>query len=399
MSQREFDIVVFGATGFTGTLVAEYLATKGELAPDRWAIAGRDRVKLTEVRAKVSAIDPRLADLEIITANSDDVASLRAMAERASVVLTTVGPYARYGEPLVATCVDVGTDYVDLTGEPMWWKEMIDRYHHKAKVAGVTIVPCCGFDSIPHDLGALHCAQALAGEEGDLEIDAYVASRGTFSGGTWASALEAFSNIRKTPGALVRPSSDGRRSAGSSGPTGSRPRGVHRSADVGRWVAPLPTIDPQVVRRSAKQCDDFGGPLRYRHWLSAKSGFQLAQIAGGLTAAVGLAQFGPTRRLLERLRPSGAGPDAEERARSWFKVTFVGRRGGRKVVTRVSGRDPGYGETSKMIAESALTLALDRETLPRRGGVLTPVSAMGERLTERLRAAGIQFDVVDSGAG
>jgi short subunit dehydrogenase-like uncharacterized protein len=388
MSEREFDIVVYGATGFTGALVAEYLARKGELEPERWALAGRNRAKLTQVRAQLTEIDARMADLAIVAADTDDAASLRAMTSRAKVVLTTVGPYARYGEPLVASCVETETDYVDLTGEPGWWKGIIERYHHKAKVAGVMIVPCCGFDSIPHDLGARHCASVLGGS-GPIEIDGYVTAVGGFSGGTAASAIDAFSNLRD---AGIKAGGGGGARSGS----GRSRRGIHRADAVDAWVAPMPTIDPLVVKRTAAHTDDFGGELRYRHWITFKNRRQMASILAGLGVAVGVAQLGVGRRLLRRLKPSGAGPDAAQRERSWFRVTFVGRRDGRTAVTRVSGGDPGYGETAKMISESALALALDRESLPGTGGVLSPGAALGDPLQRRLEAAGIRFEVLEA---
>ncbi|MGB1275379.1 MAG: saccharopine dehydrogenase, partial [Nannocystaceae bacterium] len=244
-----------------------------------------------------------------------------------------------------------------------------------------------GFDSIPHDLGALYTAQKLQNRgSGPMHIRGYVAAKGSVSGGTWHSLLGFLGKGRnhKKPVRTSKPRS------------GPRPRGVHFADDIRRWVTPLPTIDPQVVRRSAELAPDpFGENFRYHHYLSTKSFPQLAATLVGVGSIAALAQLGPTRRMLKKLRPSGDGPNRTQRARNWFKVTFVGTRGRERVVTRVSGGDPGYGETSKMLAESALTLVHDRDKLPIQGGVVTTASALGTHLIARLQAAGIGFEVLD----
>jgi short subunit dehydrogenase-like uncharacterized protein len=371
---RLHDLVLFGATGFTGGLVADYLATRLSGSVVRWALGGRDRTKLAAVRARLSAVDPALAELPLVVADTDDGASVRAMAESCRVIATTVGPYARWGEPLVAACVDAATDYVDLTGEPAWWKRMIERYHERATMRGALIVPCCGFDSIPHDLGAYVTARELKGA-GPIEIDAYVWARGHASGGTWASAL----------GILADP-----RSAMEGLEPGMRP---HFEPAVDRWVVPMPTIDPLVVRRSAEIEPTFGVGFRYRHWLQARSLAQTVGLLAGAGALMGLARIPPARAALARLRGPGEGPTPEQRARGKFIVTFVGRAGSRVVRTEVRGHDPGYDHTSKMIAESALTLVEDRDRLPHSGGVLTPASALHEPLLARLHGTGMEFRV------
>lgn len=369
---RLHDLVLFGATGFTGGLVADYLATRLSGSAVRWALAGRARDKLEAVRRRLAAVDPALAELPLVVADTDDVASVRAMAESCRVIATTVGPYARWGEPLVAACVDAGTDYVDLTGEPAWWKAMIERYHERATMRGALIVPCCGFDSIPHDFGAWVTARELAGDE-PIEIDAYVWARGQASGGTWASALGILADPRAVAGALER---------------GMRP---HFESAVDRWVVPLPTIDPLVVKRSAAHETTFGAGFRYRHWLQARSLAQTVGLLAGAGALVGLVKIPPARAALARWRTAGEGPTPEQRARGKFIVTFVGRAGHRIARTEVRGHDPGYDHTSKMIAEAALTLVEDRDRLPHAGGVLTPVSALHEPLLARLRGTGMEF--------
>jgi len=375
---RAYDLVLFGATGFTGGLAAEYLATRLADSPVRWALAGRDRAKLVAVRARIAAIRPRLAELPLVVADTSDVASLRDMAESCRVIATTVGPYARYGEPLVAACVEAGTDYVDLTGEPGWWQGIIERHHDRATLRGVLIVPCCGFDSIPHDLGAYVTARELrSGGHGEqpIEMDAYVWARGRASGGTWASAIGILADPRAAMAGLER---------------GMWP---HFEPAVQRWVVPLPTIDPLVVRRSAQFEPTLGAALRYRHWLQARSLGQTVGLLAGAGVLMGLVRIPPARNALLRMRSSGEGPTPEQRARGKFIVTLVGRAGDRVVRTEVRGHDPGYDHTAKMIAESALTLVEDRDRLPHAGGVLTPASALHEPLLARLRTTGMEFRV------
>lgn len=385
---RPFDLVLFGATGFTGGLTAEYLARN---APDRcrWALVGRSLPKLEKVRARLAEIDPALAELPLLVADAGDPASLRAVAEQARVVITTVGPYTEHGEPLVAACAEAGTDYVDLTGEP----EFVDRtyvaHHARAVETGARIVHACGFDSIPHDLGVLFTVEQLpAGEP--IRMRGFVRSNATFSGGTFASALTAMSRARQMKQALgARRKLEGR-------PEGRRVRTVakrpHFDQQAGFWLVPLPTLDPFVVRRSAAALEQYGPDFEYGHYAAVK---RLPVMAGGI-AGVGMlaaaAQVGPLRRQLLKRVPQGEGPSEERRAKSWFTVDFIAEAGGRTVHTRVSGGDPGYDETAKMLAESALCLAFD-DTPPSAGQVTTAV-AMGDQLLTRLVKAGLKFEVL-----
>jgi short subunit dehydrogenase-like uncharacterized protein len=403
VSDRDHDIVLFGATGFTGGLTAEYLAQAP--AGTRWAIAGRNQAKLEAVRRRLAEIDPASGDLALLHADVTDPASIRAVAASTRVAITTVGPYIRYGEPLVAACAAAGTDYVDLTGEPEFVDRMWLRYHEQAERSGARLVHSCGFDSIPHDLGALFTVQQLpAGVS--VSLQGFVRANGTFSGGTYHSAIEAMGRLRhgarvarerraresRPDGRRVRPA--GRRVHP---PAGRRVRGVlgspHRVASVGGWVLPLPTIDPQTVLRSARALDRYGPDFTYSHYLVAKHLPVMAGLVGGVGAAMALAQLPLTRKLLLSLKDAGEGPSSGQREQNWFRIRFIGEAGGRSVLTEVSGGDPGYGETSKMLAESALCLAHDE--LPALSGQLTPAVAMGQPLIDRLRRAGIRFGVLE----
>jgi len=382
-SDRPYDIVLFGATSFAGTLTAEYLAAHG---PDdlRWAIAGRSEEKLRALRERL----PQDADVEVLTADVSDPASLRSLAEHARVVATTVGPYLTYGEELVAACADAGTDYLDLCGEPEFVDLMYVRHDARARETGARLVHACGFDSVPHDLGAYFTVRRLP-EGVPLTVDGFVTADATFSGGTFASALNQFARGRQ----MIAAARDrGRHEPRLVGRRAAAPTGTPRYAqEVGAWALPLPTIDAQIVRRSAKSLERYGPDFRYRHYAAVR---RLPMAVGGVAAVGALfaaAQLPPARRWLsDRVKP-GDGPSAEKRAKSWFSVRFVGEGGGRRVFTEVAGGDPGYDETAKMFAESALSLAFD--DLPPVSGQVTTAVAMGDALIERLRRAGIAFRV------
>lgn len=380
---REFDVVLLGATGFTGGLTAEYLAEHAP-ASMRWAIAGRNQAKLEEVRARLGR-----TDLPIIVADSADAAALTDLARRTKVVATTVGPYLEHGEPLVAACAAEGTDYVDLTGEPEFVDSMYVRHHEAALASGARLVHSCGFDSIPHDLGAYFTVQQL-GDTDPITLRGVVRSAGTFSGGTFHSAMHQFARARQ-----MREASKKRR-AMEKRPEGRRSKAVagkpHRDSELGYWLLPLPTIDPFVVARSGAALASYGPDFRYSHYAGTKT---LRYAAGGIAGVsfIGAAsQVRPVRNLLLKRVPQGEGPSESRRAKSWFTVDFVGESGGRTVHTRVRGGDPGYTETAKMLAESAMCLALD--DLPETAGQVTTAVAMGDALLQRLQDAGMVFEVL-----
>ena len=387
MPNHSYDIVLFGATGFSGRLTAHYLARHAP-AGCRWALAGRNQAKLEALRAELGGIDRPLARLPLITAEVGDPQSLAALAASSRVVISTVGPYLQHGEALVAACAEAGTDYLDLSGEPEFVDLMYARYHQRAVQTGARLIHCCGFDSIPYDLGAFFTVGLLP-DDVAITMDGVVRASGQPSAGTVHSALNAFSRVRSSTRALRA------RQALEQHPEGRRARAVRtvpRRAD-GLWLLPLPTIDPQVVARSARALPRYGPDFTYRHYAGIRRLPVAVGGALGLAAVVGLAQLPPTRRLLLSRFESGTGPSAGERARSWFTVRFTAAGGGHRVVTEVAGRDPGYDETAKMLAESALCVAFD--ALPAGGGQLTPAVAMGQRLIDRLTRAGLAFDVLE----
>ena len=382
-ADRAHDIVVFGATGFTGELTAKYLAAN---APEglRWALAGRNQAKLEGVRSRLGGA---WTELPLLHADVTDQASLAEVAAGTRVIITTVGPYTLYGEPLVQACAEAGTAYLDLTGEPEFVDLMYLRHHARAAETGARLVHSAGFDSIPHDLGAYFTVKQLP-EGVPLKVEGYVTVKGTFSGGTLASAMTAMSRLRETRQAAaerkkVEPRPEGRRVRALAG----RP---HREQGIG-WAVPMPTIDPAMVARSARALDRYGPDFTYSHYFASN----LPTVVGGaagMGAIVGLAQIPAARKFLTGRKAPGEGPSEQERAGNWFKVHFLGEGGGTRVHTEVSGGDPGYGETAKMLGESALCLALD--DLPETAGQVTTAQAMGDALIARLDAAGITFRLV-----
>ncbi len=403
---REFNIVVWGATGFTGSLVAEYLAAQYPPTTKlKWAIAGRNEQKLRALHERLG-LD---AAVGIIQAESHDETSLASLVDRTSVVLSTVGPYAKYGSELVAACAASGTHYCDLSGEAHWIRLMIDRQHERARETGARIVHCCGFDSIPMDVGAWFLQRESMARHGQYcnSIKLFVkAMQGGWSGGTAASLVNLVEESRKNKDIvriLVDPyglNPDGERE----GPDGREQTDIRFDETADSWTAPfvMAAINTRIVRRThALLGYPWGRDFRYDEAVLTGKGIggrlKAASIGLGLGALVLSASFSPTRGLLKRLMPApGEGPSEQDREQGFFNLMQIGRLAdGTLIKTRITGdRDPGYGSTSKMLAESAVCLA--RDELSGEGGVLTPVAAMGEALFERLtNNAGLTFEIVD----
>src|SRR3954471_18995816 len=300
----DHDVVVFGASGYTGALTAEYLAAN---APDttRWALAGRNMDKLEALRERLGV------DVPLLRADVTDPDSVRAVAEATKVVITTVGPYINYGEPLVAACAAAGTDYVDLTGEPEFVDRMYVRHHARATETGARIVHACGFDSIPHDLGVLFTVEQLP-EGVPLRVEGFVRAGGSPSGGTFHSAVTAFSRVRHTAQAHRE-----RREAPPRPAAGRRVSAVRptprRESSLGAGALPMPTIDPQVIARSARALERYGPDFSYGHFLAVKRAPVAVGLAAGVAGVFAAAQVPPARRLLlGRLSP-GDGPTPAQR--------------------------------------------------------------------------------------
>jgi short subunit dehydrogenase-like uncharacterized protein len=409
-ADRELDVVLFGATSFVGRLCAEYLA---RAAPPeaRIGLAGRSHERLRDLQASLGG---RAADWPLLIADTTDPRSVNELAGAARVLASTVGPYRRYGLPVVAACATAGTHYADLTGEVLFMRETIDRFDALAAESGARIVHSCGFDSIPSDLGVLLLHEEVEADgTGQLEDTTLVvrAMKGGPSGGTVAS-LKGTTDDARSDTALAQlladpyalsPDREAEPRLGSEADL----RGVQNDNDLGMWIGPfiMGSINTRVVRRSnALQGWDYGPRFRYREVMGFGSGpmaaAQACAIAGGVGALVGGLSIRPTRMVLDRVLPSpGEGPGEKQRERGCFQIEIHARTSsGARYLCRVAAEgDPGYKATSVMFGESSLCLAFDDDRLPSRAGVLTPATAMGDALAERLRAAGQTFEVERTG--
>lgn len=408
------DIVVFGATSFVGQILAHRMLEEfgvggagGQGDALRWAVAGRSRAKLDELKA---ALGPAAAALPVIVADAADEGAMRAMCREARVVVSTVGPYALHGEPLVKACAETGTDYCDLTGEVQWIRRMVTRYEAAARASGARIVHCCGFDSIPSDLG-VHVLQREAQRRYGAPLERVrlrvKAMRGGASGGTVASLINVLKEVGRDKSLRAELANPYSLCVGRDAPTTRQPNvsGAVFDKVFGAWVAPfvMAGINTRVVHRSnALSGWRYGREFRYDE--AVLMGRGLRGRLGALGTAIGLGGFmvaasiGPLRSLLERfvLPKPGEGPSPEAQRTGFFDLRLHGETtGGKTLRAKVTGdRDPGYGSTARMLLQAAACLASDipKDALP--GGFWTPATALGDRLVERLEArAGLAFKV------
>jgi short subunit dehydrogenase-like uncharacterized protein len=404
MTPPRYDLIVFGATSFVGRILCRYLADR--VGQDlTWAVAGRSPARLDALK---SSLGPAAAALPILQADATDEAALRALCDQARVVVSTVGPYALHGEPLVRACAESGTDYLDLAGEVQWIARMIERYQDTARRSGARLVPCSGFDSIPSDLGVLHLQQ-LARERFGVPCPRVKMRvrrmRGGASGGTVASLLNAIREAASDPAVRKLMGNPYALCPASDRPTFRQPdvKRAQWDADANSWVAPfvMAAINTRVVQRSQSLLQHaYGEGFAYDEAMSTGRGFRGALRAGLVTLGLGGlmlgASFAPTRALLARFLPGpGEGPSPAEQEAGLWDMHFIGHTADGQVLrTRVHGdRDPGYGSTAKMLGEAALCLALDTPRNAHPGGFWTPASLFGMRLVERLQAhAGVRFE-------
>jgi short subunit dehydrogenase-like uncharacterized protein len=399
-----YDVVLYGATGFVGQQTVQYFA---EHAPAglRWAIAGRNLKKLQEVQVRSGC------DAAVLVVESQDQKAVDVMVASARVILNTAGPFSLYGDAMVDACVRLQTDYVDITGETPWVKSLCDRYHHQAAAEGTRIIPCCGFDSIPSDLGVYLLVDHLWQQRGQKcqLVKGYFQMFGGVNGGTLASAFQLYESGQAelmTDPFLLNPA----------GTTPDRaldphqdPRMVQYDPDIATWVAPfvMATVNTRVVRRSCAlfqqwQAQGYGEDFVYQEYLKFDPPFaQLKAIgvATGLGLFLGAFQQPQLRQFLQaRLPQPGQGPTVQTMDSGWFRCELLGRTSeGQRIRGMIQDQgDPGNRVTVKCVCESALSLALDRDQLPggsERGGILTPATGLGPVLADRLKAAGMQIEI------
>ena len=389
MSERKFDVIVFGATGYTGKLVAEYM--KNEYGDDeniKWAIAGRNMDKLMQVKNDLGLKD----EIEMIEVDSSDIDALNKMTSSTKCVLTTVGPYQLYGSDLVQSCASNGTDYVDLTGEPGWMYEMINLCKEQAEKSGSRIVFSCGFDSIPFDLGVYFLQKAFIeknGKPAERIRGRVQAMNGEFSGGTIASLGATMATLKEKPELIKVLANPFSLSEGFEGPPQPDDSKVILDEKINMWVAPfvMAPINTKNIHRSNFLLNHmYGENFEYDEMMIAGEGEDGKMIADAMTTANPMGG--------DNVPQPGEGPSKESREQGNYDVLFVAESGDETMQARVTGdMDPGYGSTSKMIAESALCLVKDCDTLP--GGIYTPAPSMGETLISRLvQRAGLTFDLI-----
>ena len=399
---RPYDIIVWGASGFTGRLVVDYMSKHQTTSNLRWAVAGRNTNKLEEVLSG--------REVQILQAESHDTESLEALARQGRVILTTVGPYARYGSELVAACVRHGTHYCDLTGEVHWMREMISKHQQEAKDSGARIVHTCGFDSIPSDIGVFYLQKQMQARHGVAAKHIKyrtISFSGGASGGTIDSMMAMMEKAKEDPSISKIIADPYALNDGKKGLDEPDRMSAYFDEDFDSWVGPfiMAAINTRVVRRTNELLGGiYGTDFRYDEGtLSGKGAggfFGATGVGIGTGALAGLASFSPTRSILKRVLPKpGEGPSKEARDKGFFEIELLGihpNDTSKNIKVRVKGdKDPGYGSTSKMIAESALALAQD--DLDVGGGFWTPASAMGEALLIRLpEGAGVTFEVVEN---
>ncbi len=389
-AEKTYDVVVYGASGFTGRLVAEYFAKQyGASSGLKWAMAGRSAGKLAAVRDEIGAP----ASTPLVIADADDPDSIQTMVASTKVVLTTVGPYQLYGSDLVATCAKAGTDYVDLCGEPPWMRQMIDAHEETAKKSGARIVFSCGFDSIPFDLG-VHFLQSAAHEKFGKPMSRVRGRvrgmQGTFSGGTAASLKATMAAAAKDPSILELLRDPYSLAPGAKGP--EQPRGTKPIYDdlIESWCAPFimaPINTRNVLRSNFISGYSYGNDFVYDEMFVTGPGEKGEAIANAIANDDSMSKDGGPK--------PGEGPGKEEREAGFYDVIFVGTDGDNRITAVVTGdKDPGYGSTSKMISESAVCLVQD--DLNTGGGIWTTAPAMGDQLIKRLVTnAGLTFDIID----
>ena len=410
--QRDYAVVLYGATSFVGQITAHYLAEFLSTNKDKggntvtWAIAGRDEEKLNELQSKLAS------KVDIIIANSDDTASLDTMTEQTQVIISTVGPYLKYGEPLIKSCASNGTDYVDLTGEAIFIKDMMDKYQEAAKQSGARIVNSCGFDSIPSDLG-VYFTQKQAEAKFDSACDVIhmrvKAAKGGLSGGTIASMATVFEEVgqdksRRKQVANPYLLNDDKNAPNVRQSNVSKPE---YDSEHKRWLAPfvMASINTRIIHRSNQLLGyEYGRDFRYDEAMWMKDGIKgkltSYALSAGLLGFATAMMITPSRELLSKhvLPKSGSGPSEEEQENGYFDIRLFGKTANQEtIITKVTGdKDPGYGSTSRMLSQAALCLAQDISKEAVGGGFWTPASAMGDKLLARLEEhAGLSFDVID----
>ncbi len=379
MAQRKYDIILLGATGFTGQITAEYISRHAIKENITWAIAGRNKEKLEALHLSISGQKP-----DILVANIHDLEGLHEVVGQGHIVMNAAGPFALYGMPVINACILASTHYLDITGEPSFVAQVYDECFYKAEAQKVCIVNCCGFDSIPADYAAWLTAKALPNNT-PKRLYGFVRTNATFSGGTLTTAINALHNdalkvsyktkIPKHPNAPKIPLK------------------IHFNKDVNSWALPMPVVDPHIIKRGIyRMPQDYGTATSYAQFWLSKSFYKMVKTILPISIAMIGIKFKPFREMLLRKFQPGTGPDAERRSKSKFEVICIGKSGEKTAKTVFSGADPGYDETAKMFSQSAFVMNEKIKNRTLKYGVLTPVEAFGNSLVLRLIKEGIKIE-------
>ena len=367
MINREYDLIIFGATGFTGKLICDYISKHKDSKSIKWSIAGRDSQKLKEI-SKEYSVDYLLAD------SFNDI-SLNVMCRKSKLIITTVGPYNIYGENLVAACIKNNTHYLDLTGEPNFVKKINNKYNKIAENSSSIIIHSCGFESIPSDIGVYITVKEL--DTDNIDLTYYLKTKGKISGGTWASFLNSISSEMRNS-AVVSKSNNFQ-----------KPKKLFYSKKFKKWALIFPVIDKYIVMKSSQNVQGYGENFNFNLYTIQKSLFSVLLLILGILTLAFLSKFKFIKKFLLSRIPSGSGPSKEERKRHWFKISIIGKTTSNEVCTTISGGDPGYDETAKFISEMGLCILTQNNDLLKKNGILTPVECTGNLMIDRLKDAGI----------
>ena len=367
MVEKKYDIIVHGATGFTGKLVCRYLSSHIDAYSIKWAISGRNNKKLESLSQKYN--------VDYFKVDSFDINSINSITSISKVIISVVGPYALYGKGLVQSCVDNNCHYLDITGESTFVKYVKNKFHKKAVDSETMIVNCCGFESVPTDLGVY--LNYTKTNQKDLDVKCFLTSKGKISGGTWASFLNHFDSNKITIN-------------NQKGSKKSKVKSFYFDRNINRWALIFPDIDRSIIMSSAKSYN-YGDNFNFTKYLTFKNLFQVISLIVPLLFISFLAKFKFTRSWLKSFIPSGTGPSKELRDKHWFNFKIISLSQSHKYVTTVKGGDPGYGETSKFISEMALSIIHDFKELNIVKGVISPAECGGDILLKRLIRSGIDF--------
>ena len=369
---KKYDIIVWGASGFTGKLICDYLANHNDINNIKWAIAGRNKEKLSRIAEKYS--------LKYYLADSFDSDSLDKLSSKSRLIITTVGPYSSYGEKLVASCIKNNTHCLDLTGEPEFVKKISMKYKESACNSNAIIMHSCGFESVPSDLGAYITVKELS--QNNIDLTYYLKTKGMISGGTWASFLNSISSGFSQVESI--------KSERNTAPSKTL-RKIFYSKRFEKWAMIFPVIDKYLVMKSSKNVEGYGENFNFNLYTLQKSLFSIILLIIGIASLTFLSKIKFIKNFLLSRIPSGTGPSREQRKKHWFQVNIIGKTKDIEVLTTISGGDPGYEETAKFISETALCIITQEEQLLSRKGILTLVECTGDLMKERLEKAGINI--------